>query len=72
MKTASLDIETNYVGEFSYPDDRLFRDFKNHQITVLGVRVIGQPDTLVPLVNKDVSTGDLLRVSRWGAEAGHV
>lgn len=42
MKTAYLDIETDYVGPFS--DQRLFRDHKNHRITVLGVSVLELPD----------------------------
>lgn len=38
MKAAYLDIETNYVGQFT--DQRLFRDSKNHQLTVVGIRVV--------------------------------
>lgn len=42
MRTAYLDIETDYIGAFS--DQRLFRDHKNHRITVLGIRVLGLPN----------------------------
>lgn len=42
MKTAYLDIETDYVGPFT--DQRLFRDHRNHRITILGVRVLDSPD----------------------------
>jgi hypothetical protein len=43
MKIAYLDIETDYVGPFN--DKRLFRDFKNHNITILGLRVLDvEPD----------------------------
>ena len=38
VKIAYLDIETNYTGKFK--DQRLFRDHKNHRITVLGMRVL--------------------------------
>lgn len=38
MKIAYLDIETDYVGPFR--DKRLFRDHKNHQITILGLRLV--------------------------------
>ncbi len=38
MKIAYLDIETDYVGPFR--DKRLFRDHKNHQITILGLRIL--------------------------------
>lgn len=38
MKVAYLDIETNYVGPFT--DPRLFRDFQNHKLTVVGIRVL--------------------------------
>jgi len=43
MKIAYLDIETDYVGPFN--DKRLFRDYKNHDITILGLRILdAQPD----------------------------
>ncbi len=65
MRVAYLDIETNYVGEFEYPDDRFFRDSKNHLITVLGVRLIDQKvDEFIQLVDKDVSKKELLRALR--------
>ena len=38
MKIAYLDIETDYAGPFN--DKRLFKDYKNHHITILGVRVL--------------------------------
>ncbi len=63
MRTGYIDIETNYVGEFRPPEDRFFRDYRNHQITILGVRVVeGPSDTLVQFVDQDVSTSELLRV----------
>jgi len=62
MKIAYIDIETNYLGNFKYPDDRFFRDYRNHEITVLGIRVIdGASDSLVQLVAEDVSRGSLVR-----------
>ena len=43
MKIAYLDIETDYVGPFN--DKRLFRDHKNHNITILGLRILdAEPD----------------------------
>ena len=63
MKVAYLDIETNYVGKYEYPDDRFFRDSKNHLITVLGVRVIdGKEDEFFQLVGEGVRKPELLRV----------
>jgi hypothetical protein len=41
MKIAYLDIETDYAGPFN--DKRLFKDYKNHHITILGVRVLDVP-----------------------------
>jgi uncharacterized protein len=63
MKTAYLDIETNYVGTFQPPDDRFFRDYRHHQITVLGVRVVEEEsDVLVQLIEQDISKNGLLGV----------
>ncbi len=46
MRTAYLDIETTYVGAFT--DSRLFQDYANHKITVVGIRVIdGERDTFL-------------------------
>ncbi|MBZ5669143.1 MAG: ribonuclease H-like domain-containing protein [Acidobacteriia bacterium] len=61
MKTAYLDIETKYVGKFS--DQRLFRDCKNHVVTVIGVRVLdGANDAFVQLVGKDATKANLMLV----------
>ena len=61
MKTAYLDIETNYVGRFT--DQRLFRDCKNHKITVIGVRIVeGEKDTFFQLVGEEVTRETLLAV----------
>lgn len=47
MKIAYLDIETDYVGPFA--DKRLFRDHKNHHITILGLRLVeAAPDGTSP------------------------
>jgi uncharacterized protein YprB with RNaseH-like and TPR domain len=59
MKTAYLDIETDYVG--AYADGRLFRDYKNHTIVVVGVRVLeGSEDRFVQLVGESVTKDALL------------
>ena len=59
MKIAYLDIETTYTGKFT--DQRLFRDHKNHHITVLGMRVLEEDkDSFLQLVGKDVSKAALL------------
>ncbi len=59
MKTAYLDIETNYVGNFT--DQRLFRDCKNHRITVIGVRVVdGEADAFIQLLGNDVTRDNLM------------
>ena len=59
MKVSYLDIETNYVGR--YTDHRFFRDYKNHLITVLGLRVLHEHrDSFVQLVGSDVTRPELL------------
>ena len=59
MRTAYLDIETTYVGSFS--DGRLFKDFQNHRITVIGIRVVDAGlDAFVQLVGDDVTRANLL------------
>jgi uncharacterized protein YprB with RNaseH-like and TPR domain len=61
MKTAYLDIETNYVGPFT--DQRLFRDCKNHKITVIGVRVMeGAKEAFFQLVAEEATREALLAV----------
>lgn len=63
VKIAYLDIETNYIGKFS--GQRLFRDHKNHRITVLGIRVLQvDKDSFLQLVGKDVSKAGLLSALR--------
>ena len=60
MITAYLDIETNYVGRFT--DQRLFRDYKNHKITIIGIRILdGRNDSFVQLIGKDVSKENLMK-----------
>ena len=59
MKTAYLDIETRYVGKFT--DQRLFKDYKNHRITVIGVRVVdGASDAFIQLLGNDVTRANLM------------
>jgi uncharacterized protein YprB with RNaseH-like and TPR domain len=58
VKIAYLDIETSYGGR--YMDNRLFKDFGNHKITVIGIRILeGARDTFVQLVGKDVTRQNL-------------
>ena len=58
MRIAYLDIETSYVGR--YTDNRLFKDFKNHTITVIGIRILEDAnDSFVQLVGKDVTRENL-------------
>jgi len=60
MRIAYLDIETDYLGK--HTDERLFRDYGNHHITVIGVRVVeGQTDEFVQLVGAAVSKDALLQ-----------
>jgi uncharacterized protein YprB with RNaseH-like and TPR domain len=60
VKTAYLDIETTYLGKLRFPD--LCRDYKNHRITVIGIRVIeGAKDSFVQLVGKKVSKANLMQ-----------
>ncbi len=59
MRTAYLDIETRYVGAFK--DGRLFKDFGNHRITVVGIRVVDAGvDDFVQLVGEEVTRAGLL------------
>ena len=61
MKTAYLDIETSYTGAFN--DQRLFKDFKHHRITVIGVRILnGANDAFIQLVGNDVTRENLMLV----------
>src|ERR1039458_7227726 len=61
MKTAYLDIETSYEGTFT--DQRLFKDSKNHRITVIGIRVMdGERDAFVQLIGNDVTRANLMLV----------
>jgi len=61
MRKAYLDIETNYTGHFEDGDHRLIRDYKNHKITVIGIRIIdAEEDTFVQLVDKQVTKKRLL------------
>ncbi len=62
MKTAYLDIETNYVGPFTSNEDRFFRDSKNHLLTVLGIRLLDGPqDVFVQLFDREISKETLLQ-----------
>jgi uncharacterized protein YprB with RNaseH-like and TPR domain len=61
MKVAYLDIETNYIGNYTSDDDRFFRDSSKHVITVLGVRVIDKTtDKFVQLFDKEVTRAKLI------------
>ena len=61
MKTAYLDIETSYDGTFT--DQRLFKDYKHHRITVIGVRILdGESDAFIQLVGNDVTRANLMLV----------
>ena len=61
MKIAYLDIETNYVG--AYTDQRLFRDCKNHKITVIGVRIVeGEKDAFIQLIGEEATREALMGV----------
>ncbi len=62
MRVAYLDIETNYVGNFTASDDRFFRDSKNHLITVLGIRLLDEnTDLFVQLFDKEISKSSLMQ-----------
>jgi uncharacterized protein YprB with RNaseH-like and TPR domain len=61
VKTAYLDIETSYVGSFT--DQRLFKDCKNHKITVIGVRIVeGEKDAFVQFVSEEATRDALMTV----------
>jgi len=59
VKTAYLDIETSYLGRLPAP--QLCRDFKNHRITVIGIRIVeGAGDAFTQLVGKEATRENLL------------
>ena len=56
---AYFDIETSYGGNFQ--DERLFKDYKNHKVTVIGMRIVGRgSDSFLQLVGKHVSKENLM------------
>lgn len=60
LKTAYLDIETSYIGPFT--DERLFKDFKNHKITVVGIRILDAGnDSFMQLVGEEITRENLLK-----------
>jgi uncharacterized protein len=60
MKVAYIDIETNYVGPFT--DPRLFSDFQNHKLTVVGVRVLDdRQDDFFQFFDQDCTKAALLK-----------
>jgi uncharacterized protein YprB with RNaseH-like and TPR domain len=60
MKTAYLDIETTYLGRLPYP--RLCEDYRNHKITVIGIRILDAAnDTFVQLAGNDITRDNLMR-----------
>jgi len=60
MRTAYLDIETSYVGPFR--DGRLFKDFKNHKITIIGIRLVDDnADSFLQLAGEEISKEKLLQ-----------
>jgi len=63
MRVGYLDIETEYVGP--HKDQKLFEDYGNHRITVLGVRILdGKKDEFAQLVGEEVTRQRLLEVLR--------
>ncbi len=63
MTVAYLDIETNYVGNFTSDDDRFYRDSKNHLITVLGIRLLDKSDDqFIQLFDKQITTQKLIEI----------
>lgn len=63
MRVGYLDIETDYVGP--HRDQRLFEDYGNHRITVLGVRIVdAEKDEFAQLVEEEVTRQRVLEVLR--------
>jgi uncharacterized protein len=61
MKVAYVDIETEYVGKYTPDNDLFFRDYANHLLTVIGVRVVGpEIDQFTQLLEKDITKARLL------------
>ncbi len=61
MKKAYLDIETDYVGTYPDGDQRLFRDYRHHHITILGLRIVDrESDRLFQWIGDDVTKSRLL------------
>jgi uncharacterized protein YprB with RNaseH-like and TPR domain len=59
MKVGYIDIETSYKGKLAFPE--LCDDFKNHRITVIGIRIIdSKKDYFLQLLKEDISKVKLL------------
>lgn len=39
-RRAFIDIETDYIGEYSEGDQRLFKDWNNHKLTIVGIYIV--------------------------------
>lgn len=59
---AYIDIETNYVGPFH--DKRLFRDHKNHKITIFGIYKTNSETgekQLIQLIDTEITTNSVIQ-----------
>jgi uncharacterized protein YprB with RNaseH-like and TPR domain len=60
MKSAYVDIETNYTGK--HQDQERFTDYEHHTITVFGVRILdSKSDKFFQLVGKDITRAGVLK-----------
>jgi uncharacterized protein YprB with RNaseH-like and TPR domain len=61
MRVAYIDIETNYVGKLPDTDRRFFEDYKNHLLTVVGIRTVdAEQDQFIQIVGEDITRESVL------------
>jgi hypothetical protein len=61
MRVAYIDIETDYTGALTPDDQEYFRDFKNHRLSVVGIRVVDEErDTFAQLIGPQATRQALL------------
>jgi len=62
---AFIDIETNYVGDYSSGDQRLFKDWANHKLTIVGIYIVDDvtlEKKVVQLVGDECNVESLMKV----------
>ncbi|MDP6156310.1 MAG: ribonuclease H-like domain-containing protein [Candidatus Thermoplasmatota archaeon] len=64
-RRAFIDIETNYVGNYSSGDQRLFKDWANHKLTIVGIYIaddVKSEKKVIQLVGEECNAESLMEV----------